>query len=61
MTSSCSYNLPESDWLALIAAAAADARRTFRVVERRFQSRDHPVRLGFPESAYLQCAVLRLT
>ncbi len=61
VTSSCSYNLSEQDWLEVIASAAADARRTFRVVERRLQARDHPARLGFPESAYLKCAVLRLT
>ena len=61
VTSSCSYNLAEQDWFELIASAAADAHRSFRVVERRSQSRDHPIRLGFPESAYLKCAVLRLT
>jgi 23S rRNA G2069 N7-methylase RlmK/C1962 C5-methylase RlmI len=34
--------------------------RTFRVGEQRTQSRDHPVRLGFPESRYLKCLVLSL-
>jgi len=58
VTSSCSYNLLEGDWLELIAAAAADARRAVRVVERLTQSRDHPIRLGFPESHYLKCLVL---
>jgi 23S rRNA (cytosine1962-C5)-methyltransferase len=61
VTSSCSYNLDEAEWLEVIASAAVDAHRSFRVVERRSQARDHPVRLGFPESGYLKCAVLRPT
>ena len=60
VTSSCSYNLSEEEWLDVLSAAAADARRSFRIVERRTQSRDHPIRLGFPESRYLKCAVLSL-
>jgi 23S rRNA (cytosine1962-C5)-methyltransferase len=58
VTSSCSYNLGEGDWLELVADAAADARRAVRIVERLTQSRDHPIRLGFPESHYLKCLVL---
>jgi 23S rRNA (cytosine1962-C5)-methyltransferase len=58
VTSSCSYNLSGSDFLSVLRDAAADARRTVRVVERRGASRDHPVRLGLPESAYLKCIVL---
>jgi 23S rRNA (cytosine1962-C5)-methyltransferase len=60
VTSSCSYNLSEEEWLEVLAAAAADAHRSLRVLERRTQSRDHPMRLGFPESRYLKCAVLGL-
>lgn len=59
-TSSCSYHMSETDLVALLAGAAADVGRSFRVVERREQSKDHPVRLGFPESHYLKCLVLAL-
>lgn len=58
VTSSCSYNLSEDALLEILASAAADARRTIRVVDRRTQSKDHPIRLGFPESQYLKCLVL---
>lgn len=58
VTSSCSYNLDEVAFDELLCAAAADAGRTVRIVERRTQSRDHPIRLGFPESHYLKCLVL---
>lgn len=55
---SCSYHMSEPDFYAMLADAAADAARTFRVVERRGASIDHPERIGFPESRYLKCAVL---
>jgi len=55
---SCSYHMSEVDFYAMLADAAADAGRAFRVAERRGASADHPERLGFPESRYLKCAVL---
>lgn len=58
MTSSCSYNLPEEEFAALLDAAAADSGGAFRVVERRAQAKDHPVLTCFPESRYLKCIVL---
>lgn len=58
VTSSCSYNLGEAAFYELLVAAAADAGVTLRLVERRIQAQDHPVRLGFPESLYLKCAIL---
>lgn len=61
VTSSCSYHLGEAEFLDVVADAAADAGRTFRVLERRSQAPDHPVLLAFPESRYLKCLVLGLT
>ena len=60
VTCSCSYNLSEEEFSALVASAAADAHLRFRVVEKRTQARDHPIRLGFPESHYLKCLILQL-
>jgi 23S rRNA (cytosine1962-C5)-methyltransferase len=60
ITSSCSYNLSEERFLEVLESAAVDARRTACLLERRSQSKDHPVRLGFPESRYLKCLVLSL-
>jgi len=58
ITCSCSYNLSDEQFERVVADAAADAGRDLRLVERRTQSSDHPVRLGFPESHYLKCLVL---
>ena len=57
-TCSCSQHLGEADFLELLAEAALDARRTVRVIERRMQSRDHPVLLTVPETMYLKCLIV---
>ena len=59
ITCSCSYNVDEAMFLAILEAAAADAQRALAVVERRTQARDHPVLLSMPETQYLKCIVLR--
>jgi 23S rRNA (cytosine1962-C5)-methyltransferase len=60
MTCSCSYHVSEADLLDAIAGAALDAHRIVSVVERRMQSRDHPILLTVPETHYLKCLILRV-
>ena len=60
ITCSCSYHVTEAHLLDAIASAALDAHRTVAVVERRFQSRDHPILLTVPETLYLKCLILRV-
>ena len=57
VTCSCSYHVGQSDFLEMLAATALDARRTVRVAEVRGQSKDHPVLLNVPETAYLKCII----
>jgi 23S rRNA (cytosine1962-C5)-methyltransferase len=59
VTCSCSYNVSESMFADVLADAAVDARSEIAVVEKRMQSRDHPVLLTVPETYYLKCFVLR--
>ncbi len=59
ITCSCSFHVSEADLLEAIASAALDAHRTVTVVERRTQSRDHPILLTVPETQYLNCLILR--
>jgi len=59
VTSSCSYHLPESEFLELLHQAAHDAHRPIQVLERRAQATDHPVLLGMPETHYLKCFIVR--
>jgi len=60
ITCSCSYHMSEELFLELIADAAQDARRRVQILEKRGQSRDHPVLLGVPETHYLKCVVARV-
>jgi len=60
LTCSCSFHVSEADLLGAIASAALDARRNVAVVERRTQSRDHPILLTVPETHYLKCLILRV-
>jgi 23S rRNA (cytosine1962-C5)-methyltransferase len=57
-TCSCSFHVSEAEFLDMLRAASFDARRTLKVLERRGQSRDHPVLLSVPETAYLKCTIL---
>jgi 23S rRNA (cytosine1962-C5)-methyltransferase len=59
ITCSCSFHVSEADLLEVVASAALDAHRTVVVVERRTQSRDHPILLTMPETHYLKCLILR--
>ena len=59
VTCSCSYNVSESMFADMLASAALDARADIAVVEKRMQSRDHPVLMTVPETYYLKCFVLR--
>ena len=60
MTCSCSHHMSEATLLEVVAAAALDAGRTVRVLERRTQSIDHPILLTVPETHYLKCLVLEV-
>jgi 23S rRNA (cytosine1962-C5)-methyltransferase len=59
ITCSCSYHVNEATFAEIIFDAALDARVEVSVVEKRMQSRDHPVVLGMPETYYLKCFILR--
>ncbi|MFN2456462.1 MAG: class I SAM-dependent rRNA methyltransferase, partial [Pyrinomonadaceae bacterium] len=60
ITCTCSYHMSESDFLEIIADAARDARRRVQLLEKRTQSRDHPILFGVPETYYLKCVITRM-
>ena len=59
VTCSCSHHFSEAMLLETVAAAALDAGRNLRVLERRTQSQDHPILLTVPETHYLKCLVFQ--
>ncbi len=60
ITCSCSYHISEPLFLQIVAEAATDSHRCVQVIERRTQSRDHPILLTMPETQYLKCLILRV-
>ncbi len=60
MTSSCSHNLSEGQFLEIMDESLWESRRKARLIEKRIQPADHPILLNFPESNYLKCFVLEL-
>lgn len=57
VTCSCSFHVSEAEFLAMLSAAALDARRNLHIVEKRMQAADHPVLMNAPETHYLKCVV----
>lgn len=60
VTCSCSHHVGWADLEGAVAAAAADAHRRVRLLERRGAAPDHPVVLNLPETEYLKCLVLEV-
>lgn len=58
---SCSYHVSQPDFLEMLAAAAQDAHRVLRLLEVRGQSKDHPILLNVPETAYLKCVIANVS
>jgi 23S rRNA (cytosine1962-C5)-methyltransferase len=59
ITCSCSYNVNEEMFEAMVHEASIDSHTPVAIVEKRMQGRDHPVLIGVPETYYLKCFILR--
>lgn len=57
VTCSCSHHVSPADFTAVVSAAAGDAGRRVRLIERRGAAADHPVILTIPETEYLKCLI----
>ena len=60
VTCSCSHHLSWDDFHGVLAAAAGDAQRRVRLLERRGAAPDHPVILNIAETEYLKCLILQV-
>jgi len=58
---SCSYHVSASDFFEVVADAARDAHKSFRVIENRGAAKDHPMLLNVPETSYLKCLILSVS
>ena len=60
ITSSCSHFVDEAAFMEMLKRAARSAQRPIWIVDVRGASRDHPVLMAMPETAYLKCVTLRI-
>jgi 23S rRNA (cytosine1962-C5)-methyltransferase len=60
VTCSCSHHVPWDEFHGVVTAAARDAQRRVRLLERRGAAPDHPVVLNIPETEYLKCLILQV-
>ncbi len=61
VTCSCSFHVSGADFLEVVADAARDVHRSFRLVENRGAAKDHPMLLNVPETSYLKCLILMVS
>ena len=60
MTCSCSHFFDADHFYHMIQNAAMDSHKTVQVLGKYGPGPDHPTLVGYPESDYLKCAVLRV-
>jgi 23S rRNA (cytosine1962-C5)-methyltransferase len=60
VTASCSARVTPEAFMGALKEAGFKAQADLTVVEERYQSADHPLRLQFPEGRYLKFVVLRV-
>jgi 23S rRNA (cytosine1962-C5)-methyltransferase len=59
VTCSCSHLMDATIFRSILVDAAADAKKSFRIMAWRTQGPDHPIILGIPETEYLKCVILQ--
>jgi len=60
ITCSCSQHVTRELFEKVIESASFDANRLLRLVEFRYQAKDHPILLSHPESLYLKCGIYQV-
>jgi 23S rRNA (cytosine1962-C5)-methyltransferase len=60
VTCSCSQHVSLAEFQAMLASAAADAKRRVQVLEVRGASPDHPAIVTLAETSYLKCVICRV-
>lgn len=60
ITCSCSHFMTPDLFIKMLSEAAADVRRQARIIEIRYQAKDHPIAVNADESLYLKCVILQI-
>lgn len=60
ITNSCSFHVSEAEFSDVVAAAASDAGRRVKILEKRGQALDHPQLATILETHYLKCLICQV-
>lgn len=60
VTSSCSQHISEFEFSEIVKESLTVNKRTGILVHKGTQSKDHPILLTMPETAYLKCFIIRV-
>jgi 23S rRNA (cytosine1962-C5)-methyltransferase len=60
ITCSCSHYMTPELFMKMLQESAFDVRRKVRIIETRYQSKDHPIAINADESLYLKCVILQV-
>ncbi|WP_353684730.1 class I SAM-dependent rRNA methyltransferase [Thermodesulfovibrio sp. 3907-1M] len=60
VTSSCSQHISENEFYEIVKEAFLKNRKTGKVIYKGIQSKDHPILLSMPETAYLKCFIIKV-
>jgi 23S rRNA (cytosine1962-C5)-methyltransferase len=60
VTCSCSSFFDTALFYSMLMHAGGDSKRRVQILEKRGAGADHPVLVGYPQSEYLKCALLRV-
>lgn len=60
ITCSCSQHVSPEIFQRVMESASYDANRILRLLEFRYQAKDHPILYSHPESLYLKCGIYQV-
>ena len=60
ITCSCSHFMTPELFLKMLNESAVDIKRQARIIEIRYQAKDHPIAVNADESLYLKCVILQV-
>jgi 23S rRNA (cytosine1962-C5)-methyltransferase len=59
-TSSCSHHISENEFYEMVKESFLKSKKIGKLIYKGIQSKDHPILLSMPETAYLKCFIIKL-
>lgn len=59
-TSSCSQHISEDEFFEVVKEALSKNKKIGKLLYKGTQSKDHPIMISMPETAYLKCLIIKI-